>query len=94
MKVDLNKPLLDLEGNAVSGEGAAPLGKILATLMMQSNKGNPVKMYGWAQCLFSGKEIDIDKGDKKVLEDFIRDSETVTNLAKAQILEVFYAIKE
>lgn len=92
MIIDLNVALVGLDG--VAAEDGAALGKYLGVALVQSTKGDPIKMYSWAQTLFKGEPINVDKSDRKTLEEFIKDHDSLTNLAKAQMLEIIYAAKD
>jgi len=93
LKIDLNVPLMGLDGKKAQGDDDATLGKYLGVALVQSTKGDPIKMYIWAQKLFKGEAIEVDKSDKKTIENFVNEHDSLTNLAKAQILEIFYAVK-
>lgn len=93
--LDFNKPLLDLDGNAVlNGQEQQMLGKVLAMALISTNKGNAVKMLDWAMNIHKGKSITLDKSDKNTLEEFVKDNEMLTVLSKGQILEVIHDTKE
>lgn len=85
MKVNLNKLLLDLSGVEIKD---AHMGKLLAQILISSNsKENSIKMYYWATKLYAEEELDLDPSDLKILSDIVEQNETMTVLAKAQILE-------
>lgn len=93
--LDLNKPLLDLDGNPIKNEGVEQtIGGTLAMALISSNKGNAVKMFDWAMNFHKGKAIVVDKSDKSTLVEFVKENEMLTNLAKGQILEVIHAAKD
>jgi hypothetical protein len=46
-----------------------------------------LKFWGWATKLHSGIELDLDDSDMEVFKNFIKESESLTVLAKAQILK-------
>jgi hypothetical protein len=81
---DLNKNALDLDGSEISGVNLA---KVVAQTLSQSPKGDPLKFWGWATKLHSGIELDLDDSDMEVFKNFIKESESLTVLAKAQILK-------
>lgn len=86
MKLDLNLNYKDLDGNDIS---EANMGKQLASLLCgKSGNIEPVKAFDWALELHKNKSIEIDKADLMKLTKFIESSETMTNLAKAQLLKV------
>jgi hypothetical protein len=85
MKIDLNKSLLDLDGKEIADSN---IGKIVAQMLVQSTKGDALKFWDWALKLNKGEAIDLDKSDQEVFKNFIKDSEHLTILSKAQILEL------
>jgi hypothetical protein len=46
-------------------------------------------MFHWAQKMYSGETLDLDKSDESTLKEFIKGNDQLTILAKAQILNVF-----
>jgi hypothetical protein len=84
--INFNKNLLDLEGKEIEG---ANIGKIVAQTLVQSSKGDALKYWGWATKMNAGEELDLDKSDTETLKNFIKESETLTILTKAQALECF-----
>jgi hypothetical protein len=84
--INFNKNLLDLDGKEIEG---ANIGKIVAQTLVQSSKGDALKYWGWATKLNAGEELDLDKSDTETLKNFIKESETLTILTKAQALECF-----
>jgi hypothetical protein len=87
MKINLNKSIVDLSGKEIEGSN---LGQLLSQMLASaSTKENAVKMYYWAQKLYSGEELDLDPSDLSILKSFVESNEQLTVLAKAQILECF-----
>ena len=84
--INFNKNLLDLEGKEIDG---ANIGKIVAQTLVQSSKGDALKYWGWATKMNAGETLDLDKSDLETLKNFIKESETLTILTKAQALECF-----
>ena len=89
--MNFNKPIKSLSGNVVKDQNGkeVTLGGILAELLVNGNKGDAIKFYGWALKLHEGKEIDLDKSDTQTLKEFITNNEQLTILSKAQLLEQF-----
>jgi len=77
---------LDLDGKEIEG---ANIGKIVAQTLVQSSKGDALKYWGWATKMNAGEELDLDKSDTETIKNFIKESETLTILTKAQALECF-----
>ena len=86
MKLNFNFNLTDLDGKELEGANA---GKLLANTLIQQTKGDAVKYWEWALALNKGDILDLDSSDQETLKNFVKDSETITILAKAQVLNVF-----
>ena len=84
MKIDLNFNLSDLDGNAIDNTNA---GKLVAQTLVQQTKGDALKFWDWAVALNKGEVIDLDSSDQETFKNFVKDSETITIFAKAQILQ-------
>ena len=87
MKLILDLPVRSLDGTKVEG---GTLGQLLATQLMMSNEGDAIKFYEWALKMNRNESIEIDKSDYNMLKTFVEKSKTLTNLAKAQILNCIY----
>ena len=85
MKLDFNFNLTDLDGKEIDN---ANCGKLLANTLIQQTKGDAVKYWEWALAFNKGEVLDLDSSDQETLKNFIKDSETITILAKAQLLNV------
>lgn len=81
--VNLNFKFKGLDGKELEQNA----GTLLATLLSNSNTKTPVKFYEWAVKFHKAEAFDITADDLKIFRDFINDSEQLTALAKAQILE-------
>jgi hypothetical protein len=86
MKINMNVPILGLDGQDLPESN---IGKLIAQVLVQSSKGDAVKLWFWAQKLFTGEELELDPTDVEILRNFIKDSESLTILAKAQALACF-----
>ena len=86
MKLNFNFSLLDLDGNPIE---EANSGKLLANTLVQQAKGDALKFWEWALALNKGDVIDLDTSDQATLKAFIKDSESLSILAKGQLLQVF-----
>jgi hypothetical protein len=86
MKIQLNKTLVGLDGKEIEG---ANMGKLLATILSGSNKGDAAKLWHWSVKLYAGEELDLDPSDSETLKNTIKESEQLTALSKAQMLEQF-----
>ena len=89
--LDFNQTLKGLDGTEVKdGDGKdITLGKLLAGQLASANKGDALKLFTWAQKVYSGDTLDLDASDEGTLKDFIKNNEQLTVLAKAQLLSVF-----
>lgn len=84
MKIDFNFNLLDLDGNPIEN---ANVGKLIANVLVQQSKGDPLKFWDWALSLNKGEILDLDSSDQETLKNFIKENEQITIIAKAQILK-------
>ena len=86
MKLDFNFNLVDLDGKELKDANA---GKILANALIQQTKGDSVKIWELALSLNKGEIVDLDSSDQELVKTFIRDTETLTIIAKGQLLPLF-----
>lgn len=89
--LDFNQALHGLDGEDVKDMDGkeVTVGKLLAGQLASANKGDALKMFTWAQKVYNGEGLDLDPSDASTLKDFIKNNETLTVLAKAQMLSVF-----
>ena len=86
MKIDFNFNLLDLDGKEIEGANA---GKLLANQLVNQAKGDAVKFWELSLKLYKGEVVDLDSSDQNTIKQFIKDSESLPVLTKAQLLLVF-----
>jgi len=86
MKLNLNLPIVGLDGTEIADSN---VGKLIAQVLAQGSKGDALKFWHWAQKLYAGEELDLDPTDAETLKNAIKDSESLTILAKAQALACF-----
>ena len=86
MKLDFNFNLKDLSGEEIQDANA---GKLLAQSLINQTKGDAIKYWEWALAINKGEVIDLDTSDQGVIKSFIKDNESLTILAKSQLLLVF-----
>lgn len=79
----MNKAILGLDGKELDGSN---LGQLVAQVLVQSSKGDALKFWHWAQKLYSKEELELDPSDSEVMKNFIKESEVLTILVKAQAL--------
>lgn len=83
--IDLNHLLKDLDRNEVVGSNA---GEMLAMLLVNTPQGNIPKHIDWALTLHKGQPIQVDNADLEYLRKFVENSNSLSILAKYQILEM------
>ena len=92
MKINFNHDLLDLEGNPVFVPGESVpvnLGKILGNALASQPKGkDPAGMLIIAMYAYKGLDIELSGNEIAELENFIKESESLTILAKGQLLKI------
>lgn len=89
--LDFNQSMKGLDGKEVTDYDGQPvtLGKLLSTQLASTNKGDALKLFTWAQKCYNGEALDLDPSDESTLKEFIKNNESLTVLAKAQLLSVF-----
>lgn len=91
MKLDLNKPLLNLDGSVIQVQGNTPfLGKILADqLLFCSSKDEMVieTLYSWSKTLSQGSPLEITPSELDSLKSIILEC-NLNVLMKKQILDI------
>lgn len=84
MLLNLNFNFKDLDGKDLPID--KNVAKTLADMLCGQTSGlGAVKSYDWAIELHKNGQIDIDRTDLKLLEDFVEKSQ-ISNLGKAQLL--------
>ena len=96
MIYNFNVLLLDLQGNPIKdAEGTTiTIGKLLANTLVNQTKGDAIKYLDWALKMFNDKPLDLSKSEVKELREFVETSETITVLAKAQILNLISSLND
>lgn len=84
-KINLNCEMKDLDGVPVPN---ANIGKIIANVLVQGAKGDPLKFFTWAMKLNSKETLELDPSDVNTLKEFVTNHETLTILLKAQTLNL------
>lgn len=89
MKIDFNKPILQLDGTAFKEQDGSDvmLGKTLANALAMQSKGDILKYFGWAQKMYNGQAVEMDKSDVDILKGFIEEITSLPIITKAQALE-------
>lgn len=86
MKINLNIEMKDLDGKTTEGNN---LGKLTARHLVGTSDGDVMKHFEWAMALNRGETIDLDTSDQEYFKNFIKSNQSLTILAKAQILQAF-----
>jgi hypothetical protein len=89
--LDFTNSLVGLDGSTIKDETGKELslGKLLSGQLANTTKGDALKLFTWAQKLYNDQPLDLDPSDRSTLKEFITSNETLTVLAKAQLLSVF-----
>jgi len=90
MTLDFSRQLLNIKGE----KQPSTIGELLADVLVTENSTNAVKLYGWAIKLTNNEPLELDKADRKTLEDMIQNNGRMVVLLKAQLLEVFEVKEE
>lgn len=91
MKIDLNWFIKGLDGKPIVNAHA---GQTLAQAISLSNKGNSIKLHDWALKLWNETPLQVDEMDADALIALIENSEMLTILAKAPLIEYIKKAKE
>lgn len=85
MKLNLSKLAVDIDLKTI--EPKTSLGRVLANQLASSTTGDPLKFWDWAVVLAKERpEIELDAADWQVIQEFVKTSPGMNNLAKGQIL--------
>ena len=89
MKLNLNKPILTLDGSPFKEADGSNviLGKTIANALAMQSKGDILKFFGWAQKMYKGEAVEMDKSDLNILKGFIEEIQTLPIITKGQALE-------
>lgn len=82
----MNVPILGLDGKELPESN---VGKLIAQVLVQSNRGDALKIWHWSQKLYAGEALDLDPSDRETLKNLIKENDTLTVLSKAQALACF-----
>ena len=82
IEINLNIPVLDLQGNEIQGSN---LGKILANFLANCNKGDAFLLVDIAKKLIKNEPVEIDENTANQISQLVRLSD-IANIAKVQIL--------
>ncbi len=83
MKLNLKGKLLtDLDGKVLDG---SDMSMLVGQALVSGTEGDAIKQYELALKLRTG-EVDLDTSDTELVERVVRESKTLTILAKGQIL--------
>lgn len=87
-EIDLDFKFKALDGT-VDDKSDVTAGKLVSNMLSQATGKavDPMKFWFWAQKLYNQEVLMLDDSDLKTFETFIKESESITVLGKAQILE-------
>jgi hypothetical protein len=89
IKIDLNKPVLGLDGQAIvmspTDLSIAMQGKLIAEALARGNSEFPVKVFNWSVQLFSGKPLELDSNEVTILLHLVEKLQ-IQDLLKAQVI--------
>ncbi len=91
MNFQFSKIAVDLSGAEIkegNTETGLSLGRVLANAMASQSKGDAIKFYDWSKRLYANEPLNLDRSDVKTITAFVEDSQTMTILLKAQLLEI------
>jgi len=86
--VDLNFDLVGLDGSRV-----AIAGELIAGLLMSEVKGDAVKFFDWAVTFNKKEAVQMDASDLTKLRTLVQDSEKITVLVKAPVMNYLDTLK-
>lgn len=86
MELNLNITITDLEGNDIPESN---LGKTIAQILAFARDGDALKLFDIAIKLQKGEILTLDSSDTTMLKERIKASDSLTNLVKAQALQLF-----
>lgn len=84
-KINLNIPLLDLNGNAVLEDNlkdTAFLNKRVAEVFYYGQTRSPLKYNNWALKLYNGEEIEVNEHEMEEIKQVIEASSMIGNFVK------------
>lgn len=94
MKIlDFSKPIINHRGDDIEGSS---VGELMAEFMLLGKGGsNPIRIVEYAREIQKEKKVQMDSDFAKELRAFVEDDRSLlTNLQRAQILQVFDAAKD
>src|SRR5688500_6575732 len=84
IKVNLSLPIKNLDGTDIENSSMA---KLVAQMLASSNKGPAIKLLHMGINFFKDGEVTVDQSDFDLLRGLVDSNETITILAKGQILQ-------
>jgi len=86
MELNLNVAITDLDGTDIADSN---LGKTIAQTLAFARDGDALKLFDIAIKLQKGETITLDTSDTTMLKERIKGADSLTNLVKAQALQLF-----
>lgn len=87
--INLNFDLKSVDGKTIAGNAGAVLGQHISV----SNKGDAIKLFGWATAFHKGEDVIMDQSDFNKLKEWVDSCDTISILTKAQILSYLDNVK-
>jgi len=84
MKIDLNKPVIGLDGKEIPNTN---LGHLVAPSLANTNLGDAQKMIDWAMALQEGVVLNLDPEEFSFFKNFVVNHAGFSNLIECRILE-------
>lgn len=86
MELNLNVPVTDLDGVAIPESN---VGKTIAQTLAFARDGDALKLFDIALKFQKGETVNLDTSDSTMLKERIKADASLTNLVKAQALQLF-----
>lgn len=83
MKVNLDKPLLDLNDQPLGDETMA---KVLANILKTAQTNEPIKVLSWALDFFKTGEADLSPSEAEEVKNMVKSNAQFIALVKGRIL--------
>ena len=87
--LDFNFQLLQLNGRE-----AGHAGECLGNCLVSQSRGEALKFYDWAVRLSKKEPLIVDQTDCKKIREFIEGTDSMTILAKGQLLHYMDSVKD
>lgn len=86
-------PLVEKDKETNKELPAPKLASVLASVLINLTKSDPIKWYDYATTLTKEESIELDESDLKKIEELVEKSEQIPVLVKAQLLKSLYSVR-